>query len=434
MRFYITLFMAVFSGMCQAHAGKKLKVLFIGNSYTYVNDMPQMVADIAAAMGDTVVWDMEAPGGALFLDHYLGNPATIAKIQAGGWDYVVLQEQSLVPAMPEGVVDNFFIYAKKLDSLVNRYNPCAETLFYMTWGRKNGHPYYCNVYSNPQVYNWPHFCTYAAMDSVIRIRYLMAADSNLAVLSPVGAVWHYIRDNYPSVELYAPDESHPSPEGSYAAACCFYTALFKRNPSLIPYNASINSTDAANVRTAVEKVVYDSLLYWHIDQYRTEARFTHTVNAATATFSGVAANATGYTWDFGDGQTATTLNAVHTYSIPGNYWVKLVAVNSNTGCADTAYASLDISTTGIQAKNDEGMSFVLSPNPAHDVIHIGSKAFLAGNYRISLLNELGQTVLVQQSIPVQQQSIDLSRLAGGIYFLSVTKAGHTVYRWKVVKR
>jgi hypothetical protein len=184
----------------------------------------------------------------------------------------------------------------------------------------------------------------------------------------------------------------------------------------------------------VEKVVYDSLLYWHIDQYRTEARFTYTVNAATATFSGTAANTTGYTWYFGDGQTATTLNTAHTYSIPGNYWVKLVAANSNTGCADTAYAALDISATGIEAKNDAGISFVLSPNPAHDVIQIGSRAFLAGNYRISLLNELGQTVQVQQSIPAQQQNIDLSRLASGMYFLSVTKSGHPVYRCKVVKR
>lgn len=432
MRLFVTICLILLTGSIGAHAGKKLHVLFIGNSYTYVNNMPQIAADMAASMGDTLVWDMEAPGGMALAEH-LGNPATIAKIQARKWDYVVLQEQSLIPAMPDDMAENLFMYAKKLDSVINVYNPCGETMFYMTWGRKNGHPYYCDVYGNSPYYNWPHFCTYQAMDSVIRLRYRMVADSSHAVVSPVGAVWHYIRDNYPSLALYDSDESHPSPAGSYAAACCFYTALFRKDPGSIAFDAAINATDAAYIRTVVKKVTYDSMLYWHLGEYRTEALFTHTVNALTAAFTSTAVNASGLTWHFGDGQTATTPDPVHTYSTPGNYTAMLVAHNGNTGCNDTAYALLDINTTGLHTPYTVEPVFSLSPNPAGNVIHIRSAAFLSGTYQINLWDESGQTMHEQQSKPALQQVIDISAYRRGLYLLTVTKAGQMVYRSKVAK-
>lgn len=71
-------------------------------------------------------------------------------------------------------------------------------------------------------------CTYAGMDSLLHLRYMMMAEDNHAVVSPVGAVWNYIRANFPLIELYSPDESHPSVAGSYAAACCFYTSIFRK--------------------------------------------------------------------------------------------------------------------------------------------------------------------------------------------------------------
>lgn len=415
-----------------AHAAKKLKVLFVGNSYTYVNNMPQTVADIAAAMGDTLVWDMEAPGGMLLLEHFLGgNPATMTKIQVGNWDYVVLQEQSLVAAMPDDLADNLFVYAKKLDSVINLYNPCAETMFYMTWGRKNGHPDFCNIYSNSS-YNWPHFCTYSAMDSMIRLRYQMVADSNRAVVAPVGAVWHYIRNNYPAIELYNADESHPSAAGSYAAACCFYAALYKKDPTLITYNGGINSTDAADIREAVKKIAYDSMLLWHLDQYRTEARFTHTLNANTASFTNTSANASDQTWHFGDGETSAMSNPVHTYNVPGNYNAILVAVNSTTGCHDTAYAMLNINTSAIPVTETVNSQFRLFPNPARQFIQISSSLFLSGSYLISILNASGQTIRQYKSRPSSQQLVDLSSCANGLYFLMITREGQTIYRSKFV--
>lgn len=57
---------------------------------------------------------------------------------------------------------------------------------------------------------WPPVCTYSGMDSLLNLRYRMMAEDNDALLSPVGQVWHYIRDNHPEIELYNADMSHPS--------------------------------------------------------------------------------------------------------------------------------------------------------------------------------------------------------------------------------
>ena len=51
------------------------------------------------------------------------------------------------------------------------------------------------------------------------------ANDNKALLSPVGAVWKYLRNNNPGISLYQSDESHPTLAGSYAAACCFYALI-----------------------------------------------------------------------------------------------------------------------------------------------------------------------------------------------------------------
>ncbi|HEY9176788.1 MAG TPA: hypothetical protein VIN07_03815 [Flavipsychrobacter sp.] len=131
MRVYLLLLALV---VCvQAYAGKKVRVLFLGNSYTYYNNMPALVANMATTTGDTLVWEMETPGGYTLADHYT-SLASKNKIKQGNWDYVVLQEQSQHPALPyQQVFNTTFVYAHVLDTMINYYNPCAETIYYMTW-------------------------------------------------------------------------------------------------------------------------------------------------------------------------------------------------------------------------------------------------------------------------------------------------------------
>ena len=44
-------------------------VLFVGNSYIYTNDLPQMTASVAGSVGYTMTWASNAPGGCTFSQH-----------------------------------------------------------------------------------------------------------------------------------------------------------------------------------------------------------------------------------------------------------------------------------------------------------------------------------------------------------------------------
>ncbi|MFM7015203.1 MAG: DUF4886 domain-containing protein, partial [Bacteroidota bacterium] len=243
------------------------KVLFIGNSYTYVNDLPMLLSNVAQSTGDSIIYDSNCIGGYTFQLHST-NATTMQKIAQGNFDFVVLQEQSQLPSFPiSQVQSSVYPYAQQLDSLITAANPCTETVFYMTWGRKNGDASNCP--------NWPPVCTYSGMDSLLRLRYMTMSTNNNAVVSPVGAVWRYIRNNYPNIELYNADESHPSLAGSYAAACTFYSVILRKDPTQISFISTLDSTDALNIRNAVKLVAFDSLSFWNVGNYDLNVNFTY---------------------------------------------------------------------------------------------------------------------------------------------------------------
>lgn len=409
----------------QAQSVRKINVLFVGNSYTGTNNMPQIVANMATSTGDTLVWDMETPGGASFLYHVAVEPKNaINKIKTGGWDYVTLQEQSLQPATNNVHIANMFVYGGKLDSFVNLANPCAETVFYMTWGRKNGEPYQCTTYNAN--YNWPYFCTYHTMDSLIRLRYEMIADSTEATVAPAGAVWRYLRTYNTNIELYMSDESHPSAAGSYAAACAFYTAFFRKDPTLISYDFTLDSADAAAIRFAAKNVIYDSMSYWHIGEHKTNSLFNYSITGNAVSFKQESTNATSHIWHFGDGQTDTSMAPVHTYAQKGTYVIMHVALNNANGCSDTSYAHINLLTTDVGRSITNNNIVTVAPNPNNGVFRLNN---LHGGAKVVIYNSVGQQVYLTE-VTGSGLTIDLSDKPKGVYMVQVVD--REVYRDKIV--
>ena len=236
-----------------------LNVLFIGNSYTASNNLTNIISSIATSMGDNLNTESSLLGGAT-LQLHASNSNTNDLIMGGNWDYVVLQEQSQYPSFPLFQVEqDVFPYATQLSELINEYNDCGEIVFFMTWGRENGDQGNCP--------NWPPVCTYEGMDDLLRERYLIMANDNNALISPVGAVWRFIRDSEYNIDLYSQDGSHPSFLGSYVAAVCFYTTLFQKDPLEIPWSADfgVSESDAELINEVVKIVVFDNLGEWNIE-------------------------------------------------------------------------------------------------------------------------------------------------------------------------
>ena len=69
----------------------KPKILFIGNSYTYFNDMPEMVKSIADSKGDSIIVSESTHGGWSTFQLLEYQP-TLNAIHSENWDYVILQE------------------------------------------------------------------------------------------------------------------------------------------------------------------------------------------------------------------------------------------------------------------------------------------------------------------------------------------------------
>lgn len=302
-------------------------VLFLGNSYTGVNNLPQMIQDAALSAGDTLIYDSYTPGGYQLVDHYQ-DPVSLAKIQSGGWEYVVLQGQSQEPITYSSDFNNG---GHALHDQIKQYNPCAVTKTYMTWGRKNGDAANCPFF--------PVMCTYEGMDTTLRDRYLALTESLNGEVSPVSVVWKYLRQNHPAIELYQADESHPSAEGSYAAACSFYAAIFKKDPTLITFNSGINATDASVIRDAAKLCVYDSLSVWDFKKAPV-ADFGYQI---TSGINEISFNAIShgvrqtYFWDFGDGTTSTDSHPTHSYASDGMYTVSLTTTTCDLQGMHTSF-------------------------------------------------------------------------------------------------
>ena len=319
-------------------------VLFLGNSYTGVNNLPLLTYNLALSLGDTINYDSNTPGGYTYQGHAT-NATSLAKVAQGDWDFVVLQEQSQKPSFPPSqVATEVYPYAQILVDSIKSANACAEPLFYMTWGRKNGDAGNCASY--------PPLCTYDGMQGRLRESYMeMSADNDCSV-SPVGATWKYIRDNYPTIELYSADESHPSINGSYLAACVHYASMFRESPVGASFISTVTAIDAAILQEAAELVVLDSLSTWRIGDNDVVASFTfNTVSGSTA-FSENGTNGTTYSWDLDDGSTETAASFSYTYANDGVYNVELIATN---GCdSDTVTQQVTINTTGI---NENKLAF-----------------------------------------------------------------------------
>lgn len=187
-----------------------LRILWIGNSYTYVNDLPRTLTMLALAAGENRVPAITAVlKGGQFLRGHAARPDLPALI-AQGWDYVVLQDQSLAPIQQP---DTVLTYGTRLGTLATQAG--AKVLLYVTWPRRD---------------------TPTTADA-IAATYTKLATAIGATVVPVGPAWMAMREEAPTAELYIDDGSHPSPIGTYLAASTFYRVLYGKPATGLPPQA-----------------------------------------------------------------------------------------------------------------------------------------------------------------------------------------------------
>lgn len=234
----------------KAEPQDSIRILFIGNSYTYYNRMPAMFDSIAKSQKQLVSITAITKGGEKLAGH-LKNDKLRALLKKGGWNYVVIQDQSSMPAYPSAeVAATTYKAAATLDSLIKSGSPAATTVYYMTWGHKYG----CQ---KPKP-GYPLIDNYQGMQMRLANSYLEMAYDNNGRCAPVGLAWKEIREKHPELVLYKPDCSHPSKLGSYLAANVIYTTIFLK-PYQTAYTAGLSSSTAELIQQTAQQTVLSNL-------------------------------------------------------------------------------------------------------------------------------------------------------------------------------
>jgi hypothetical protein len=223
---------------------ESVRILLVGNSYTYYNDhmLANTLKALAADARYNVTVDEISYGSSRLQYYYDGQYSDEFKalLDANTYQYIVLQEHSTYPVSSK---TNFVNSVTALNALLTEKQSSAEVVMYMTWARRIDNSWLAD-----------NNMTAKEMEDKLYDAYSAAATAIGARLAPVGRAFGLLREN--PIEMYAEDATHPSPAGSYLAALMLYASIFGENPAAASYTpAGVALTEAALLRTTARAAV-----------------------------------------------------------------------------------------------------------------------------------------------------------------------------------
>ena len=205
---------------------RPLEVLFVGNSYVYVNNLPEVFARVAAGAGiESPHVAVHAPGGQSLAGDC--TDAALLKIMEHRFDVIILQEQSQIPAKAEADLRlrrSFLDSCRWLSGHVQQRYPDTKIVLYQTWAR-----HYSAWTTQPKEVEG---CGANPEEMQKRLRRWYAEAGRLvgARVAPVGDTWLANYHDTQPLLLHSADGSHPSPAGTYLAALVLVGAVYDIAP------------------------------------------------------------------------------------------------------------------------------------------------------------------------------------------------------------
>jgi hypothetical protein len=214
----VVLFLITYQiSFAQSSEKKAIKVLFVGNSFTYFFNLPQVVSSMAESQGVEIITRQSTVGGSTLEEHWkeLKGTKTRRLLDSTTWDYVVLNNHSTITV---NAPDKFMDYTTKFIELVRSKG--AEPIVMQTWGYK----------SNP-----------------LLIRPIIDGYSNLAqstksAFVPAGELFMEARKWRPDLELFQ-DDKHPSSNGTYMLGLAFFKFFTGLSTTEIPFRITTTDKD-----------------------------------------------------------------------------------------------------------------------------------------------------------------------------------------------
>jgi hypothetical protein len=192
------------------------RVLFIGNSLTYFNDLPGTVARLAGSGNVTIHVASVAEPNLALIDHAEGSSNALDMIRQGGWNYVVLQQGPSALSLSR---DTLLLATRLLAAEIRAVG--ARTALLMVW---------------------PESSRFAVFHDV-RESYRAAADDVGGLFFPAGEAWRTAWASDPQLQLYGPDGYHPSELGTYLAALVVYEEITGNDSRALADQAMVAGRD-----------------------------------------------------------------------------------------------------------------------------------------------------------------------------------------------
>lgn len=196
-----------------------MKILFIGNSFTYMNAMPENIFSLLCASMGKEAYIYSVTKGGYKLSQYADPENEQGQrlrqlLSSEVFDLAVLQEQSVLPASdPEA----FFEGARSLAALIGSYGT-KNLMLYETWGHLKGSKRFDDM-----------GITTEQMEALLRVSYMRLSDEMGLPLALVGKAFGECRAKYPDIALIAQDCHHPTYAGSYLAALVIFRQVWKES-------------------------------------------------------------------------------------------------------------------------------------------------------------------------------------------------------------
>ena len=362
-----------------------IKILFIGDSLTHYNEMPQIFAALCKAAGYKVTADRQTKGGtgiAMLREDPALWKTVSDKIASDKWDIIVYQPNRNNPVMPE-----FFPYypwkeysaAKDLVELIKANG--ALPLQYSSFGVNKG--YVTRSGYTKRMSRAEHTNLVTAYNAAV-------ADMLGSKTVYTGVTFNSLLASNMRLGLYHTDNSHPSPAGSYLVAADFYAVIFGESPANIDYNYSLDASLAATLRAAAAELLTfvpnEKAVIEYVEEPKKESTELGTLSFGMHSFDKVAAsgksgffnitedNSTiSYTYKSGDGILFgfATLDG---RPVSGNNWIFEADVSIDKYCGSKN------PTAGLQLIDENGKMYRLylrttaakisNNDPATAVYHI----------------------------------------------------------------
>lgn len=211
---------------------KTVNVLFVGNSFTYYNDMPVTFEALGEANGYNSLHVEHVTFGGTTLEKF-ATPSTkqskafVTKMKERDWDYVILQEHSSRPYINE---TSFLNAVSVLTEYIKGKG--SKVLLYSTWAYRDGSDKLAST-----------GLTYDEFYQELNNVYDEAANINNIDVVPVGTMFYQLNMTHPEINLLSySDDFHPNPTGSFVVAFAFYTFIFGQSSNTYEPNGISNQT------------------------------------------------------------------------------------------------------------------------------------------------------------------------------------------------